>query len=80
MPALVHLSLKPNLDGLPEDLQLHDPLPQPAALAILRAVGGWLYLPQLVRGNDISAMKNVIIQLREPAPAPAASQPTTDKT
>jgi hypothetical protein len=71
LPEAVHLTMTVNRDGYIEDPKLQETLPNPAALAILRAVGGWLYLPKLEDGYSIAAEKTLTIQLHGPAAASA---------
>lgn len=76
LPDEIHVNMIVNPDGIPEDLRMNEPLPRPAALAIYRTIGGWLYVPRLEHGLDVGAIKRVTLQLRAPKPpaaAPAAS-------
>jgi hypothetical protein len=76
LPEMVHLSLVIGRDGIAEDLHLAENLPQAEALPILRAVGGWLFVPQLKAGFEQAVPKQVILQLREPTtPAPKLDKP-----
>jgi len=80
LPELVHLSLVVGRDGIVEDLHLAENLPQAEALPILRAVGGWLFVPQLKNGYEQGVSKQVVLQLREPAtPAPKQDKPADTK-
>jgi hypothetical protein len=73
LPDEVHLTMTITREGLVEDLQMKEQLPKPATIAILRAVGGWLYFPKLSHGDDVESLKSVTLQLRDhpPAPTPA---------
>jgi hypothetical protein len=75
LPDEVHLSMTITREGLVDGLQMKEQLPKPAAIAIFRCVGGWLYFPKLSHGDDIESPKVVTLQLHDhptsPAPAPA---------
>ena len=73
LPASVHLSLVVGRDGIAEDVILAENLPPDATLSILRAVGGWLFVPQLKNGYEQAVDRKVILQLREPA-TPSSKQ------
>ncbi|HTZ21621.1 MAG TPA: hypothetical protein VMC06_12135 [Opitutaceae bacterium] len=80
LPASVHLSLVIGRDGIAQDVTLTEQLPQDATLAILRAVGGWLFVPQLKTGYEQAVDKKIILQLRESAaPAPRQDKPADAK-
>ena len=76
LPDSVHLSLVVSREGMVEDLNLAEALPPATTLAILRAAGGWLFVPQLKAGYEQAVPKKVLLQLREPTtPAPKPDRP-----